>query len=637
MTIKQKLLTLAALVALSITAMMLLQQHAMGTITGLDKQLLLTSRLEAGMFNLRRHEKDFLATRDMDAVEKFNATYSTMSVNIDELHAGLESNKLDSEMVVVLRDVLGAYRNIVTEVVAAETALGLKSKDGLGGELRTAVQAADDTIEALADATLSHQWQIVRGHEKDFMLDPRSSHIKKLNTDLDATLDSLQRAAVLGSLPIDSAQAAVDILEQYRARFDAYAEGLKQRGYNAKKGLLGNMESTVFQTEAVLGELSQNIAAAVETAITEQERLTLILSVVQAVVLMLIIGLLALSILRPIRRLASTIQRAHESRDLNIRVEATGKGEISQVGCIFNDMVSEFQRIMQQIQASATQLTLASDELNVIMAQTEDGVMRQNSESDQVAAAMNEMNATVHEVARHATEAASASQSANTEANTGKKVVTETTEGIHQLAQAVENTATAIADLSKESENIGSVVTVIEAIAEQTNLLALNAAIEAARAGESGRGFAVVAEEVRSLAQRSQGSTKEIQASIERLQSCAQAASEAMLTGRERTHTVVDQVGTAGQALEAITRAVTAINDMNTQIASAAEEQSATAEEINRNVVNIAQISDETAEGARQTAQTTQTLTQLAGNLRNAISQFRIDAPIVVEEKSDAG
>ncbi|MDD4862908.1 MAG: methyl-accepting chemotaxis protein [Alishewanella agri] len=194
---------------------------------------------------------------------------------------------------------------------------------------------------------------------------------------------------------------------------------------------------------------------------------------------------------------------------------------------------------------------------------------------------------------------------------------------IEALAQEVENSAQVISRLSEDSTQIGSVLDVIRGIAEQTNLLALNAAIEAARAGEQGRGFAVVADEVRTLASRTQASTLEIQSMIERLQTDASNAVKAMQQGQVQAQQGLSQAAQAENALQTISQSVTRINDMNIQIATAAEEQSSVAEEINRNIVNISQSADATAEGAKQTASAGDELAKLAARLQNLVGQFK--------------
>lgn len=205
----------------------------------------------------------------------------------------------------------------------------------------------------------------------------------------------------------------------------------------------------------------------------------------------------------------------------------------------------------------------------------------------------------------------------------GRNVMQHTLKTIEALAQEVENSAQVISRLSEDSTQIGSVLDVIRGIAEQTNLLALNAAIEAARAGEQGRGFAVVADEVRTLASRTQASTLEIQSMIERLQTDASNAVKAMQQGQVQAQQGLSQAAQAENALQTISQSVTRINDMNIQIATAAEEQSSVAEEINRNIVNISQSADATAEGAKQTASAGDELAKLAARLQNLVGQFK--------------
>lgn len=251
------------------------------------------------------------------------------------------------------------------------------------------------------------------------------------------------------------------------------------------------------------------------------------------------------------------------------------------------------------------------------------GMERQQSETEQVATAMNEMSATVQEVSRHASDAAHSAGEADESANNGSKVVARTVQAINSVAGAVEEAAEAIADLDKESGNIGEVLDVIRGVAEQTNLLALNAAIEAARAGEQGRGFAVVADEVRSLAQRVAQSTQEIQDMIERIQDGTKRTVGIMENSQLKVGEAVTAAQEAGQALTVITQAVSRISDMNTHIAAAAEQQSATAEEINRNITHISSIAGESAQGSRDNRQRSEELRRMADELKQTISRFR--------------
>jgi methyl-accepting chemotaxis protein len=287
-------------------------------------------------------------------------------------------------------------------------------------------------------------------------------------------------------------------------------------------------------------------------------------------------------------------------------------------------MISEFGQLMQSVLSSSVQLGAAAEELGTINQSAQEGMSRQSRETEQVAAAMNEMTATVREVASNAHHAADASNTADKETRAGKSVVAENMNSIRSLSNEVQSTALTVQELCSESENIGTVLSVIRGIAEQTNLLALNAAIEAARAGEQGRGFAVVADEVRSLAQRSQQSTQEIQEIIERLQQSAAHAVAAMEQGQEKAEASVSKAESVGASLDNITRAVSAISEMNIQIASAAEEQTAVSEEINRNIVNINGIATETAINTGQTTETSESLARLAHELHNLVGRFKL-------------
>ncbi|MFF3703033.1 methyl-accepting chemotaxis protein [Pseudomonas qingdaonensis] len=270
------------------------------------------------------------------------------------------------------------------------------------------------------------------------------------------------------------------------------------------------------------------------------------------------------------------------------------------------------------------QLSAAAEQLSAITEQTRAGVDSQKLETDQVATAMSEMVATVQEVARNAEQASTATRQANSQASQGNLVVQRALTQIDQLADDIGTSADALGRLSEESERIGSVMTVINAIAEQTNLLALNAAIEAARAGEAGRGFAVVADEVRGLAQRTQQSTAEIETLIGSLQQGAQRAAERMHTSQGMVGTTVGLANEAGVELQAITHTVTHIQAMNVQIATAAEQQSAVAEEIGRSVISVRDVAEQTSTASAHTATSAAELARLGTELQGLLSRFKV-------------
>jgi len=252
------------------------------------------------------------------------------------------------------------------------------------------------------------------------------------------------------------------------------------------------------------------------------------------------------------------------------------------------------------------------------------GADQQKLQIEQVATAINDMTATIVEVARHAQVAADKANAADKVANEGGEVVSDTISSINTLANEVEASAELIKKVEEDSVQVGAVLNVIKSIAEQTNLLALNAAIEAARAGEHGRGFAVVADEVRTLASRTQDATQEVESMIEQLQTGSQQAVVAMSNSQSKVQSLVEKASSAGGALEAINDNVTQISNMNLQIANAAEEQTSVSEEINRNVTEISQISERSAGGAKKTADASNELSGLAQQLQVLIRQFKV-------------
>jgi methyl-accepting chemotaxis protein len=310
--------------------------------------------------------------------------------------------------------------------------------------------------------------------------------------------------------------------------------------------------------------------------------------------------------------------------DLSHNLISERRDELGQLQRSMQSMTVGLRELIGGISDGVTQIASAAEQLSAVTEQTSAGVNSQKVETDQVATAMNEMAATVQEVARNAEEASEAAVAADQQAREGDKVVGEAIAQIERLASEVGNSTEAMGHLKRESDKIGSVLDVIKSVAQQTNLLALNAAIEAARAGEAGRGFAVVADEVRSLAQRTQKSTEEIEELIVGLQSGTQQVATIMDNSRGLTDSSVELTRRAGNALENITRTVSAIQAMNQQIATAAEQQSAVAEEINRSVLNVRDVSEQTSAASEETAASSAELARLGVYLQSLVGRFKV-------------
>lgn len=346
--------------------------------------------------------------------------------------------------------------------------------------------------------------------------------------------------------------------------------------------------------------------------------------------LLLLAGLLVImhivrrTVIKRIHAMRHTMEAIARDDDLRHTVVIEAHDEVGAMGEAFNRMIAKFKHSLHAVSDVTQQLNVVSDQVSSVADTTLKAVVDQRTETDMVASAMNEMSATVQEVARHAAQTAQASQEADDESKAGVLVAEQAIDGIRELIAEIESAAGVVQQVEADTASISAVLDVIKGIAEQTNLLALNAAIEAARAGEQGRGFAVVADEVRTLASRTQKSTEEIQNMIERLQLGVKNAVGAMAGAQGRATSGSVCVEKASQSLHVIAAEVATINDMNTQIATAAEEQSAVAEEINRNITTISSIADNTSTGATQTAHSSEELVRLAAELQRLANQFKL-------------
>ncbi|MCD8546929.1 MAG: methyl-accepting chemotaxis protein [Aeromonadaceae bacterium] len=350
---------------------------------------------------------------------------------------------------------------------------------------------------------------------------------------------------------------------------------------------------------------------------------SLLVSLVLLVLTVLLTLWVANRITRPLSGIAEALKAiASGDGDLTQRLSVRSQDEVGQVARAFNHFVEQIQALVRDVGGTGEELAQVSEQLSSLTARYNSQMQAHRKETEQVVTAVTQMSSTAQEVAGSAAQAAEATSTAAQASDSARAVVDNAIASIHGLVAEVNAASEVIGDLSQQTANIGSVVEVIRSIAEQTNLLALNAAIEAARAGEQGRGFAVVADEVRSLAGRTQQSTHEINDMLQRLQAGVRDAVEAMQAGQLRSEQTVAEAARIGDALSGMSESVGTINDMNLQIASAAEEQNAVSEEINRNLVAISQIVDQLSSAAESTQQTTHALSLAGRRLRELIGRF---------------
>ncbi|OWP72575.1 methyl-accepting chemotaxis protein [Pseudomonas sp. K2I15] len=384
------------------------------------------------------------------------------------------------------------------------------------------------------------------------------------------------------------------------------------------------------QVNAVLSRLldiNNKMALATNQQASDQYdlafELVVILLILATALTMLFAWLLTRSITQPI---AQALDAAEEIAEGNLTrpIKVEGNDEAGRLLLAMAKMQDKLKDTLQRIAGSATQLASAAEELNTVTDESARGLTQQNNEIEQAATAVNEMTSAVEEVARNAVSTSEASKNATSSAGDGRDLVQETVSAIERMSSDVQATATLIGNLAEESRDIGKVLDVIRGLADQTNLLALNAAIEAARAGEAGRGFAVVADEVRALAHRTQQSTSEIERMIGSIQAGTEHAVDSMRNSTERAESTLNIAKGAGMSLDTINTAIVEINERNLVIASAAEEQAQVAREVDRNLVNIRDLSVQSATGASQTSAASSELSRLAVDLNGMVGRFRL-------------
>ncbi|WP_372489478.1 methyl-accepting chemotaxis protein [Pseudomonas caspiana] len=565
----------------------------------------------------------------------YNAeTEAEVKANLDKLDARLKKARelLRSPANIALLDeqIQSAreYRDAFSEMVKAiATREGSRSQMGDSADkavaeadkIEAALLTADDILAFNSIVDVSKQIQQARFQVRGYTYSGRPEFEKNANQAIDEAMTGINTlAGSISSVYLPQLQQALEGLKGYRA-----AVGVYRDAQAASKAALGKM--TVLGGK-MIDVNNQMIVTQNKSRDDESAQSVQMISI--ATVLALLFSILAAWIITrqistPLRETLEVVERVAAgdlSRDLTI----DRKDELGSLQRSIQTMTVNLRQLIGGIRDGVTQIASAAEELSAVTEQTSAGVNSQKVETDQVATAMHEMTATVQEVARNAEEASEAAVAADQQAREGDRVVNEAITQIERLASEVGNSTEAMNELKRESDKIGSVLDVIKSVAQQTNLLALNAAIEAARAGEAGRGFAVVADEVRSLAQRTQKSTEEIEQLIAGLQSGTQQVATIMDNSRELTVSSVELTRRAGSSLENITKTVSAIQAMNQQIAAAAEEQSATAEEINRSILNVRDVSEQTSAASEETAASSVELARLGNHLQVMVSKFKV-------------
>jgi methyl-accepting chemotaxis protein len=608
---------------------------------GLDTMIERSESLTA-IARLNELTKDLRAERIVFRVDNTAEDAKRVTARIDQIEAHLTTLRVDNPPADILK-LIDSQSDTVRSLGKTFTQLGqsllnkeaakvklttlsdaaIKVMDDVERDVLKAVSEEPDSSEQLGELTnllqLRRQIQSARYEVQAYVFSGLASYEESSLAAIDEAFKDLEKVtADQSDGDISGLLTAKQSLQRYREQLIRFKELLTQveAAHESMEAMGDSLLSSTQEISTLQGLQRDAEATQSRKALISVAALAMMLGLMAA-------WLITRQIISPLRETLDAAKRIAQG-DLSVDLDVQRRDEMGDLQHSIQDMTQSLRTLISGIRDGVAQIASAATQLSAVTEQTSAGVNNQKDETDQVATAMNEMTSTVLEVARNAEEASEAAQQADQQAREGDKVVSDAISQIERLATEVNNSTLAMGKLKLESDKIGGVLDVIKSVSQQTNLLALNAAIEAARAGEAGRGFAVVADEVRSLAQRTQESTEEIEVLIAALQNGTQQVVGTLDASRSLSDSSVELSRRAGSALEHITRTVSTIQNMNQQIATAGEEQTVVADQINRSVINVRDVSEQTAAASEETAASSVELARLGAQLQAMVGKFRV-------------
>lgn len=608
-----------SIIVAAMAFMLILLSYSVGSLEG-DIEIARTiGQVESNVLQLRRNEKDFLARKDLKYFEAFKKRVSTLKGNLNHLLTSFESTSRDTSDIVKLKSVINDYEKHFIELVDIQKEIGLTPTDGLYGSLRSAVHDAEEVIGDKNYQLLAAMLQL-RRNEKDFMLRLDEKYLTRWQGNAATFIESIKAS----ELDQNTKNEIITNISAYQTAFERLVAAQVRLGLSSSKGKLGEMRTTIHQVDEVTERLEKKTKQDVEDHTLYVNTISYSVSFIILTIALITAIVTSRRILNSINQLKETMVNIDKQKDLSLEISTDGKDELAEMARVFNNMIGSFRNLIVEVNHSVETVNSATQSLSENIHSANEGVESQIQKTDLVATAVTEMVATVDEIANNTHEAANKAETTHQNAEKGKTGVGSTIAQIDLLSTTLLESENIVQELAKDSDTIGSVLDVIRGIAEQTNLLALNAAIEAARAGEQGRGFAVVADEVRTLASRTQDSTQEIESIISSLQNRTKEIVTHMATCRSQGQESADQASSAGEMLEEITQDVSTIMEMNTAIATAIQEQSTVASEVNQHVVLIRDVAESSGQAALQNGQMSEELSQQAAVLNREVNQFKV-------------
>ena len=620
LTIKRRLQLNAVVVGLAMVILLCVIIYESRVTLNLNKTIQLAEELNVHALELRKHEKNFLFYKQQEALTSFDKDFKQLSTKIKKLQEVMQQQGITTAQIEYFHTLITNYNNNFSEVVRLQQQIGLNPKDGLYGKLRNAVHEVEVLLKEQDNFELLSAMLQLRRAEKDFMLRFDAKYLTRFNELISTFKQKITQADLQSSYKSQISP----LIDTYQSAFQNLVKAQTQLGLDLDSGALGVMRINVEKSDQVVGQIVESTKLEVEKSVDQAQFIAIVVFVISGIIVLALVYFTSHSIIVPIERVYHTINDIRRNNDLSVMIEQTGNDEVTIMTSDFNSLIGDFKNLINEVNTALNTLNVATEHLSESTSATSSGMQEQLHEADMVATAATQMQATIQDISHNTEAAAKKAESTNLSAQQGRNEVDSTVKHIRDLSSSLGNASSVVSQLEKDGETIGSVLDVIRGIAEQTNLLALNAAIEAARAGEQGRGFAVVADEVRSLAQRTQESTSEIEGIINTLQQRTQEVVSIMHQCRSQGDESASQAIKAGDLLGAITEDVQTIMEMSTQIAVAIDEQSQVASEVNKNVVRIRDIAQDASEHAVNNAQTSEEVSEQARVLFAAIDKFKV-------------
>ncbi|MCG9678917.1 methyl-accepting chemotaxis protein [Vibrio sp. Isolate24] len=614
-SIRAKLILINLTLLVSVGLYAYYEQISFNNLKSLENAAIDNLQSSVDLLMLRRHEKDFLARKDMKYPQRFDKTFEELSERLTALTAVLKSHNLDMEertstIISTLNQYQVQFHQLVDQVNTIE---GVESSSNLISELEQARKALK--VAAADKDSFALEVELLELMEADYRY--------LANTDKEtsaALLAAIDKFSTSKHVPVD----LQPVFNQYQRNAEKLVEACEVLGLTSSDGVRGALRSNVHNTEKAINGLQTEISQVISQKSSDiKNKLFLIGGAIVVLLssMLLLIGRSILSRIQAINTLMENI--ASGDGDLTVRMNAKGDDELAQLANSFDRFISQLHGHIKELANVMTVLSESSCSSEHAAAKSMNNAEQQKIQSESVATAVNELVMTSNEITANIESAAQNAESMKYEADSALKVTHSTSESIQTLSSNIEDSQNLIENLAEQSKEINQVIATIQGIAEQTNLLALNAAIEAARAGENGRGFAVVADEVRQLSLMTNNSTHQIETTIQTLTSGIQQTVSKMSTSLEQAHRTNASTKDVVKAIDNMALRINEMSDMNTQIATASEEQSMVSADIDRNITEIAHLAGDTHKVVAGSVRCSEQVSGVSHKLEQIVANFK--------------